>query len=89
MREEERKEDNKWRRMEMRRGKKERTEEEIGRGGRVRKEREKGDRRQDEEEKGGGRVRTEERRRRVRLVPYLWNRPARSSLSAYRNIFKA
>lgn len=33
MREEERKEDNKWRRMEMRRGKKERTEEEIGRGG--------------------------------------------------------
>lgn len=32
MREEERKEDNKWRRMEMRRGKKERTEEEIGRG---------------------------------------------------------
>lgn len=63
MREEERKEDNKWRRMEMRRGKKERTEEEIGRGGRVRKEREKGDRRQDEEEKGGGRLRTEERRR--------------------------
>lgn len=57
MREEERKEDNKWRRMEMRRGKKERTEEGIGRGGRVRKEREKGDRRQDEEEKGGGRVR--------------------------------